>query len=92
MGATGMTSTVRGAVLGSPVSHSLSPLLHRSIFSHLNLQLDYQAIEVSGGSLDAYLKENEDLFDYLSLTMPFKEEVHETLSNNEMYEKLSNMQ
>jgi len=74
MGATGMTSTVRGAVLGSPVSHSLSPLLHRSIFSHLNLQLDYQAIEVSGGSLDAYLKENEYLFDYLSLTMPFKEE------------------
>jgi shikimate dehydrogenase len=74
MGATEMSSTVRGAVLGSPVSHSLSPLLHRSIFSHLNLQLDYQAIEVSGGSLDAYLKENEDLFDYLSLTMPFKEE------------------
>ena len=74
MGIAGMSSTVRGAVLGSPVSHSLSPLLHRSIFSHLNLQLDYQAIEVSGGSLDAYLKENEDLFDYLSLTMPFKEE------------------
>jgi len=74
MGIAGMSSTVRGAVLGSPVSHSLSPLLHRSIFSHLNLQLDYQAIEVTGGSLDAYLNENEDLFDYLSLTMPFKEE------------------
>ena len=74
MGIAGMSSTVRGAVLGSPVSHSLSPLLHRSIFSHLNLQLDYQAIEVTGGSLAAYLNENEDLFDYLSLTMPFKEE------------------
>jgi shikimate dehydrogenase len=74
MGMTEMKSVIRGAVLGSPVSHSLSPLLHRSIFSYLNLQLDYQAVEVPGGSLDTYLRENEDSFDYLSLTMPFKEE------------------
>jgi shikimate dehydrogenase len=64
-----------GAVLGSPVSHSLSPLLHRSIFAHLGLPVNYQAIEVVSGNLKRFLDENEDQFDYFSLTMPLKEEV-----------------
>ena len=65
---------ISGAVLGSPISHSLSPLLHRAIFSHLGLSLDYRAIEVVSGSLKTFLAENESNFDYFSLTMPLKEE------------------
>lgn len=67
-------SKYRGAVLGFPVSHSLSPLLHRAIFTHLGIPIDYQAIELPGGSLKEFLKENGNYFDYLSLTMPLKEE------------------
>lgn len=66
--------TNTGAVLGSPVSHSLSPLLHRSIFSQLNIPVSYQAIEVSSGGLQLFLEENQNDFDYFSLTMPLKEE------------------
>lgn len=64
----------RGAVLGSPVSHSLSPLLHRSIFAHLGLPINYEAIEVASGELENFLKDTHDKYDYLSLTMPLKEE------------------
>lgn len=66
-------SMISGAVLGSPVSHSLSPLLHRSIFAHLEIPISYQAIEVSSGGLQKFL-ERDDNFDYFSLTMPLKEE------------------
>jgi shikimate dehydrogenase len=66
-------SMISGAVLGSPVSHSLSPLLHRSIFAHLEIPISYQAIEVSSGGLQKFL-ERDDSFDYFSLTMPLKEE------------------
>lgn len=65
---------ISGAVLGSPVSHSLSPLLHRSIFSHLDIPVSYEAIEVSSGSLHSFLDKNQNDFDYFSLTMPLKEE------------------
>lgn len=70
-----MTSPIiNGAVLGSPVSHSLSPVLHRSIFKHLGLALAYEAIDVPSGSLSSFLDKNIGRFDYLSLTMPLKEE------------------
>lgn len=65
---------ITGAVLGSPVSHSLSPLLHRSIFEHLDIAIKYEAIEVSSGELRTFLSKNQNEFDYFSLTMPLKEE------------------
>lgn len=68
---------IRGAVLGSPISHSLSPVLHNKAFELLGLPGRYQAIEVKSGSLADFLKERGTEFDYLSLTMPLKEEVLE---------------
>lgn len=68
------SAVISGAVLGSPVSHSLSPLLHRSLFAHLGLPVSYEAIEVASGGLKKFLGENEPRFDYFSLTMPLKEE------------------
>ena len=38
-----------GAVLGSPISHSLSPLLHNEIFQLLGLTGKYVAQEVKVG-------------------------------------------
>lgn len=63
-----------GAVLGSPVSHSLSPLLHRSIFSSLGLPINYDAVEVASGELKTFLNKSQGQYDYFSLTMPLKEE------------------
>ena len=63
-----------GAVLGSPVTHSLSPLLHRAIFASCKREIDYTAIEVSSGTLKTFLRDRSSHFDYFSLTMPLKEE------------------
>lgn len=68
---------IRGAVLGSPISHSLSPVLHNKAFELLALVGGYEAIEVQSGDLANFLKERGSEFDYLSLTMPLKEEVLE---------------
>lgn len=68
---------IRGAVLGSPISHSLSPVLHNKAFELLGLPGRYEAIEVKSGSLADFLKGRGSEFDYLSLTMPLKEEVLE---------------
>ena len=36
------------AVIGNPISHSLSPLMHHANFQSLNLENTYEAINVSG--------------------------------------------
>lgn len=66
--------SLRGAVLGYPINHSLSPLLHKKAFELLGFAGEYNAIEVRGGELQHFLDERGDDFDYFSLTMPLKEE------------------
>jgi shikimate dehydrogenase len=65
---------IRGAVLGSPITHSLSPRLHRALFEYLKIDGSYEAIEVKSGELSRFFSERSEEFDYLSLTMPLKEE------------------
>jgi shikimate dehydrogenase len=65
---------IHGAVLGSPISHSLSPLLHNSAYDFLGLKGEYTAIDTPAGSLATFLSSHGGEFDYLSLTMPLKEE------------------
>lgn len=67
---------IRGAVLGSPISHSLSPTLHQSVYSELGIDGSYEAIDVPSGTLVEFFTQNESQFDYFSLTMPLKEEAH----------------
>jgi hypothetical protein len=66
---------MKGAVLGSPISHSLSPVLHKAAFEFLGLEGTYSAIEVTSGTLQEFVQTRGSEFDYLSLTMPLKEEV-----------------
>jgi shikimate dehydrogenase len=65
---------IRGAVLGSPITHSLSPRLHRAIFDFLKIDGNYEAIEVKSGELSDFFERRSEEFDYFSLTMPLKEE------------------
>ena len=65
---------IRAAVLGSPINHSLSPRLHKAIFQYLAIEGSYEAIEVKSGELSRFFEERAGEFDYLSLTMPLKEE------------------
>ncbi len=68
--------TVRCAVLGSPVAHSLSPALHRAAYAELGLgEWEYDARDVSEQGLAAFLDGLDDSWRGLSLTMPLKRAV-----------------
>lgn len=65
---------IKCAVLGSPISHSLSPTIHKRAYELLGWNWDYQRHEVSSGQLGEFLRTYEGQFRGLSLTMPLKEE------------------
>lgn len=68
---------LKGAVLGFPIEHSLSPLLHKTAYKLLDISGEYTAIEVQSGQLEKFIIDRGGEFDYLSLTMPLKEEALE---------------
>ena len=39
------------AVIGDPIKHSLSPIMHRWVFKQLNLNATYEKINVEGNQL-----------------------------------------
>ena len=65
--------TQQAAVLGSPISHSLSPTLHRAAYVALGLDWVYTAIEVQEDELAAFVATLDSSWVGLSLTMPLKE-------------------
>jgi shikimate dehydrogenase len=64
---------VRAAVLGSPVAHSLSPVLHAAAYAALDLKHTYSAIEVKEDELGKFLAGIDSDWLGVSLTMPLKE-------------------
>jgi shikimate dehydrogenase len=70
---TGSDTGWRCAVLGSPISHSLSPALHRAAYAELGLTgWTYQRFEVTEDELPAFVAGCDDRWRGLSLTMPLK--------------------
>lgn len=64
------------AVLGHPISHSLSPTMHNAVYAHFGLDFKYVAIDVQPEDLLEtldYLKEIG--FNGVNLTVPLKEVV-----------------
>lgn len=62
----------RCGVLGSPISHSLSPILHRAAYVYLGLSWSYTAHEVRGAELAGFIHALDESWRGLSLTMPLK--------------------
>lgn len=66
----------RAAVLGSPIAHSLSPVLHRAAYAELGLRdWRYDAIECAEDDLAGLLGTMGPEWAGLSLTMPLKRAV-----------------
>ncbi|MGC5166330.1 shikimate dehydrogenase [Luteimicrobium sp. DT211] len=75
-------SSGRAAVLGHPISHSLSPVLHRAAYAALGLDdWSYTAVDVTEEALPAFLDALDDTWAGLSLTMPLKQAVIELLDD-----------
>lgn len=66
---------IRAAVLGSPISHSLSPTLHLAAYKYLEIEGSYEAIDVPSVNLRDFISRLDQTWTGFSLTMPLKEEV-----------------
>ncbi|MFC7307691.1 shikimate dehydrogenase [Streptomyces monticola] len=66
----------RAAVLGSPIAHSLSPVLHRAAYAELGLgEWSYDRFETDEAALPGFLEGLGPEWAGLSLTMPLKRAV-----------------
>lgn len=66
----------RVAVLGSPIAHSRSPVIHAAAYRALQLPWDYRAIRVGESGLRSFLDGRDERWIGFSLTMPLKAEAH----------------
>ncbi|MEI7668726.1 MAG: shikimate dehydrogenase [Pseudomonadota bacterium] len=63
------------AVIGSPISHSLSPRLHNFWLNKYNIDAVYEAIEVKSEDLASFLRSlDKNGFIGINITIPHKEE------------------
>ncbi|MFF7980470.1 shikimate dehydrogenase [Streptomyces sp. NPDC007901] len=70
------TDARRAAVLGKPIAHSLSPVLHRAAYAELGLtDWSYERFEVDEAGLPGFLGKLGPEWAGLSLTMPLKRAV-----------------
>ena len=70
-----MSEPRRAAVLGHPIEHSLSPVLHRAAYAALGLDWRYEAMDVTADALSDALARLDASWAGLSLTMPLKQTV-----------------
>ncbi len=62
------------AIIGSPVGHSLSPLLHNWVFKALNIQAEYKKIRVEEEELPDIIQQiRNGKLDGCNVTIPHKE-------------------
>jgi shikimate dehydrogenase len=67
---------MKAAVLGQPIAHSLSPVLHRAAYQALGLlDWSYDLVECDEAGLPGYLSSRDAQWAGLSLTMPLKRAV-----------------
>ncbi|MEV6172193.1 shikimate dehydrogenase [Streptomyces sp. NPDC051954] len=70
------TDARRAAVLGSPIAHSLSPVLHRAAYEALGLTgWSYDRFEIDEATLPGFVRGLGPEWAGLSLTMPLKRAV-----------------
>lgn len=76
-------------VIGNPVKHSLSPIIHRAFAKETNERLSYDALEIAIDQFDhvmKQIKENPSIKG-LSVTVPFKERAFKLCDSVDDYAK-----
>jgi shikimate dehydrogenase len=61
------------AVAGSPIEHSLSPVIHKAGYEALKMDWDYKKFELNVSSFPDFIKNRDPNLNGMSLTMPLKE-------------------
>jgi shikimate dehydrogenase len=74
-----VSAPLRLGLVGHPVGHSLSPVLHRAAGASIGRAVDYTLFDVPPAELDARLPELLARLDGLNVTLPHKHVVHAAL-------------
>ena len=61
------------AVIGNPIAHSLSPILHQEVYRQLDLDASFEKIHLMPNALHSFMKVNE--LDGFNVTIPYKQSV-----------------
>ena len=80
---------MHAAVCGHPISHSLSPVLHRAAYQALGLDHTYDAVDLSESDFPDFVATLDDSWLGLSLTMPLKEVAFEVATTVSIRAKLT---
>ncbi len=74
--------TQRAAVLGHPIGHSLSPVLHRAAYAALGLDWSYDAVDVTEDEVGDFLTASSEVDEWVgfSVTAPLKTAVIPSLA------------
>ena len=75
---------MKAAVLGSPIAHSLSPILHNSAYRALGLDHTYSAIEVNEQDFPVFISSLDEDWLGVSLTMPLKEVAFQVATSTDL--------
>ena len=84
-----MPAPRRCAVVGWPVAHSLSPVLHRAAYAELGLDWTYDRVEIDSAGLEPFIDTLDATWRGLSLTMPLKRTVVPLLDVSDDWVRLS---
>lgn len=79
--------TTNFCVVGSPIDHSLSPILHLSVYKHLGLDFEYEKREVKAGELADFLAGAD--YRGVSVTMPLKNEAFSLATTRDGFSELT---
>ena len=64
------------AVIGDPIEHSLSPILHNEVFRQINLKADYSKLFVENGNLENAINSRQiKKLTGFNITIPHKKEI-----------------
>jgi len=63
-------------IIGNPIKHSLSPILHKYWFKKYNINADYKIIEATNEDLPKIIKKFKDgSYSGFNVTLPFKQKI-----------------
>ena len=67
---------IKLAIIGDPVEHSLSPVIHSAVMEYLGIDYEYYRVQVKKGDLAQFLERvrREDITGF-NLTMPHKTDI-----------------
>ena len=73
---------IKCAVIGNPVKHSLSPLIHNSLYKKYDIPGKYTSIELTQEDLKLFCSKSISDLRGFNVTMPFKNDIREFLDKD----------